>query len=145
MRENVIISIKGRQLFDEQEPDAMELVTSGTLEQTEDGFTLSYQESELTGLEGTTTVFRIQPKQVTLLREGEYNSLMVFEEGRRHFSLYETPYGALEVGINTRRMRTDLGPAGGDIEIDYAIEVDHAVTGQNLFQIHVTRPSKIPH
>lgn len=143
MNENVIISIRGQQLFDEQEPDVMELITPGTLEQTEDGFTLSYQESELTGLEGTTTVFRIQDRQVTLMREGEVNSLMVFEEGQRHLSMYETPYGALAVGINTRRMKAELDAAGGDIEIDYAIEVDHAVTGQNLFQIHVTKAPKV--
>ena len=143
MNENVIISIRGQQLFDDQEPDVMELITPGRLEQTEDGFTLSYQESELTGLEGTTTVFRIQGQQVTLVREGEVNSLMVFEEGQRHLSMYETPYGALSVGINTRRMKTDLSPSGGDIEIDYAIEVDHAVTGQNLFQIHITQAPKV--
>lgn len=143
MNENVIISIRGQQLFDEQEPDVMELITPGRLEQTEDGFTLSYQESELTGLEGTTTVFRIQGQQVTLVRKGEVNSLMVFEEGQRHLSMYETPYGALSVGINTRRMKTDLSPSGGDIEIDYAIEVDHAVTGQNLFQIHITQAPKV--
>lgn len=144
MRENVIISIKGRQLFDEQEPDVMELVTSGVMEQTEDGFMLSYQESELTGLEGTTTRFHVQGSQVTLLREGEVNSLMVFEEGRRHLSMYETPYGALAIGINTRRMRTELSPHGAHIEIDYAIEVDNALTGQNLFQIHVTKPAVLP-
>lgn len=143
MLENVIISIKGRQFFDQHEPDAMELVTSGTLEERDGGYTLSYQESELTGLEGTTTVFHIRDGQVTLMREGEVNSLMVFEEGRRHLSMYDTPYGALAIGINTRRMRTDLGPLGGDIEIQYAIEVDHALTGLNLFQIHVARPNSI--
>ena len=143
-RENVIISIKGRQYFDDQEPDSMELVTAGTLEQDGESYTLSYRESELTGLEGTTTVFRVKGRQVTLMREGELNSLMVFEEGRRHMSMYETPYGALSIGVNTRRMRADLTPAGGDIEIQYAIEVDHALTGLNLFQIHVSRPTGMP-
>lgn len=143
-RENVIISIKGRQYFDDQEPDSMELVTAGTLEQDGESYTLSYRESELTGLEGTTTVFRVKGRQVTLMREGELNSLMVFEEGRRHMSMYETPYGALSIGVNTRRMRADLTPAGGDIEIQYAIEVDHALTGLNLFQIHVSRPKGMP-
>ena len=56
MCENVVISIKSHQLYQEQEPDCMELVSAGTLEQTENGFTISYQESELTGMEGTTTV-----------------------------------------------------------------------------------------
>ena len=80
---------------------------------------------------------------MTLTREGGVNSMMVFEEGRRHLSMYETPYGALSVGVNTRRMRAELDAGGGEIEIDYAIEVDHAVTGQNLFRIQVTKAPKI--
>lgn len=57
--------------------------------------------------------------------------------GRRHLSMYDTPYGALSVGINTRKMRAELDARGGSIEIDYAIEIDHALAGQNLFRIHV--------
>lgn len=141
MTENVIISIKGKQLFDGQEPDVTELVTSGTLEHSpEEGYKLSYAESELTGLEGTQTVFRINGNQITLTREGGVNSMMVFEEGIRHVSLYETPYGSLSVGVNTKRIKSDFTPSGGEIEIDYAIEVDHAVTGQNFFRIRVQTP-----
>lgn len=144
MTENVIISIKGRQLYDEQEPDGMELVTAGTLEvDPEGGYKLSYQESELTGMEGTQTVFRIRGKQVTLTREGGVNSMMVFEEGMRHVSMYETPFGALAIGINTRRMKNEMNATGGELEIDYAIEIDHAVTGQNLFQIKVKQAPKL--
>lgn len=137
--EHVIISIKGKQLFEEAEPQVMELVTEGMLDETEEGYSLRYEESELTGLKGTTTVFQVEGPRVTLLRQGEVNSQMVFEEGRRHLSMYETPYGSLSVGINTRRMRTNLSRQGGDIEIDYAIEIDHAVTGKNLFQINVKK------
>lgn len=144
MTENVIISIRGQQLYDEREPDVMELVTAGTLEtDPEGGYKLSYQESELTGLEGTQTVFRVRDNQITLSREGGVNSVMVFEEGMRHFSMYETPFGALSVGINTRRMKNELNDGGGEIEIDYAIEIDHAVTGQNLFQIKVKKAPKL--
>ena len=142
MENNVIISIQGRQSFEDQEPEVIELVTEGQLSQDgEDGYTLSYQESELTGLEGTLTTFQVEPNRVTLLRVGEVNSQMVFEEGRRHLSMYNTPYGALAVGINTRKMRTELNAAGGSIEIDYAIEIDHAVAGENLFRIQVRQKS----
>ena len=103
----------------------------------DEGYTLTYQESQLTGLEGTLTTFQIEPDRVTLLRVGEVNSQMVFEEGRRHLSMYDTPYGALSIGVNTRRMRSDLSASGGSIEIDYAIEIDHALAGQNLFRIQV--------
>lgn len=113
MENNVIISIQGKQSFEAQDDDTIELVTEGCLEPDgDDGYTLSYQESELTGLEGTLTTFQIERDRVTLLRVGEVNSQMVFEEGRRHLSMYDTPYGALSVGINTRKMRARAGRQG---------------------------------
>ena len=141
MCENVIISIKSNQIYDEREPDFIELISAGTLEQTEEGYTITYQESELTGLEGTTTVLQVSEGQVTLLRQGEVNSVMVFEEGRQHVSVYETPAGTLAITINTRRLRSELDAQGGDIEIQYTIDVDRAATGLNLFHIHVSRPA----
>lgn len=145
MTDNVIISIKGKQLYAENSPDEMELVTSGVMRRDgRGGFTVSYQESELTGLEGTTTRLHIDGGRVTLLREGSINSQMVFEEGRRHLSMYETPYGALSIGVNTRRMRSTLGESGGDLEIDYAIEIDNLVAGQNLFRMNVKKRPTLP-
>ncbi len=138
MTDNVIISIRGRQLYAESSPDEVELVTSGTLKRDgAGGYIVSYAETELTGLEGTTTRLHVDGGRVTLLREGNVNSQMVFEEGRRHLSMYETPYGALSIGVNTRRMRSTLGDAGGDLEIDYAIEIDNLIAGQNLFRMNV--------
>ena len=138
MENNVIISIQGKQSFEAQDDDTIELVTEGCLEPDgDDGYTLSYQESELTGLEGTLTTFQIERDRVTLLRVGEVNSQMVFEEGRRHLSMYDTPYGSMEVGVNARRVRASLNDGGGQIEINYAIEIDHAVAGENLFRISV--------
>ena len=46
-----MISVRGEQYFDDVDPNATELMTEGTLEQTEDGFLLSYQETELTGMD----------------------------------------------------------------------------------------------
>ena len=137
MNDNVIISIKGKQVNDNG-PDEMELVTAGCLSRNESGgFTVSYQETELTGLEGTTTVVNIDGSRVTLLREGTVNSQMVFEEGRRHLSMYETPYGSMSVGVNTRRVKNNMGESGGDLEIDYAIEIDNFMVGRNFFSMNV--------
>lgn len=137
MGKDVIISIKGTQKYENADQDVIELVTEGRLEREGGSYTLSYQESELTGLEGTLTTFQIEPERVTLLRVGEYNSQMVFEEGRRHMAMYNTPYGAMTVGVNTRHLLAELDDQGGDIEIDYAIEIDHAIAGRNIFQIKV--------
>ena len=135
MEKDVIISIKGTQKYENADQDVIELVTEGRLEREGGSYTLSYQESELTGLEGTLTTFQIEPERVTLLRVGEYNSQMVFEEGRRHMAMYNTPYGAMTVGVNTRHLLAELDDHGGNIEIDYCIEVDHAVASRNIFCI----------
>ena len=135
----VLLPIRGEQYFDDIDPDATELMTDGTLEVTEDGLVLSYEESELTGMEGTTTTFEVCGPRVTLTRSGAVNSQMVFEEGRQHTSLYETPFGELSVDIQTGRLRHNLTERGGIMEIQYSIAVEHTVTGRNCFKIRVKR------
>lgn len=147
MEKDVMISIKGKQTYPDGTPEVIELVTEGKLEDRgEEGITLSYQESPVTGLEGTLTTIQVEPRRVTLLRMGAYNSQMVFEEGRRHMSMYNTPYGALSVGIHTRKMRSSLSGRGGDVTIYYALEIEHGTAGRNMFHINVreTGGSAIP-
>ena len=137
MEKEVVISIRGMQKYEGTPPDVVELVTEGRLAREGESYTLSYQESEITGLGGTLTTLQVEGEQVTLMRVGEYNSQMVFQEGRRHLSMYNTPYGAMTIGVNTRHLLAQLTDQGGDIEVDYAIEVDHAMTGRSIFRINV--------
>ena len=133
----VLLSIRGEQYFDDIDPDATELMTEGTMVLTEDGMVLSYEETELTGMEGTTTTFEVKGPQVILTRSGTVNSQMVSEEGRPHTSLYETPFGELTVDIQTSTLKHNLTQRGGVMEIKYSIAVEHTVTGRNCFKIRV--------
>lgn len=135
----VLLSIRGEQYFDDIDPDATELMTEGTMTLTENGMVLAYQETELTGMEGTTTTFEVHGPQVILTRSGSVNSQMIFEEGRQHTSLYETPFGELTVDIQTSVLKHNLSERGGVLEIKYSIAVEHTVTGRNCFKIQVKR------
>ena len=112
-----MLSIRGEQYFDGIDPDATELMTEGTMTLTENGMVLAYEETALTGMEGTTTSFQIQGPQVILTRSGTVNSQMVFEEGRQHTSLYETPFGEMSVDIQTSVLKHNLTERGGLLEI----------------------------
>ena len=90
-------------------------------------------------MEGTSTAFEIRGPRVILTRTGKVNSQMIFEEGRQHTSLYETPFGELTVDIQTSRLRHNLSERGGVMEIRYSIAVEHTVTGRNCFKIRVKR------
>ena len=137
MEKEVVISIKGMQKYEGALPDVIELGTKGRLARDGEGYTLSYQECALSGLEGTLTTIQVDGEQVTLMRVGEFNSQLVFQEGRRHLSMYNTPYGAMTIGVNTRHLLARLTDQGGDIEVDYSVEVDHALAGRNIFRINV--------
>ena len=133
----ILLSVRGEQYFDGVEPDVTELMTEGTLSVTPEGFRISYEETELTGMEGTVTTFELRGQKVLLTRAGKVNSQMIFEEGRQHTSLYETPMGELSVDIRTSFLRHNLTERGGLLEIRYSIAVDHTATGKNAFKIRV--------
>lgn len=145
MKKDAIISIQGKQghaLGFGYDDENVELVTSGSFYKTNNDYFISYKESALTGLEGTTTTLKIEGKRVTLVRYGGISSQQVFEQGRKHLSYYDTDMGALTIGVSARRVSAAMSDSGGDIEVVYAVEVDHAVTGESAFKINVrTLPS----
>lgn len=129
MEKNVVLSIRGRQSYREQEPEVIELVTEGTMKYTGGGWDISYEESELTGLEGVVTTFRVEPGKVILSRRGPLNSQMVFQEGVSHDSLYEMPFGALMLTVKATRVFYDIVPDGGTIDLVYQIDIENSEAG----------------
>jgi uncharacterized beta-barrel protein YwiB (DUF1934 family) len=141
MNEPVIISVEGTQRFLGEEAQTVQIVTDGTMKTEGDTVYLSYEESEMTGMEGTTTTFQVQKDHVVLTRTGAVESRMVFEKGKKDISLYNMGYGAMTIGIKARRLKNELGPEGGRLEISYGIEIEQSVRGLNSFVIDVRRPS----
>ena len=129
MKRPVVLTVRGRQSYAGQEPEIIELVTEGSMELCQDGWEISYEESELTGLEGVTTTFRVEPDKVILTRSGQLNSQMVFQEGTSHDSLYQMPFGTLMLTVKATRVFYDLVPDGGSIDLVYHITIENAEAG----------------
>ena len=129
MKQTVYLSIRGRQEYPEQEPEIIELMTEGTMEFRNGGWDISYEESALTGLEGVTTTFRVEPDVVTLTRTGALKSQMVFQQGIPHESLYQMPFGALMLTVKATRLFYDIVPAGGVIDLSYNINIENTEAG----------------
>lgn len=62
---------------------------------------------------------------------------MVFEQGKKHTFLYDTPFGAATMAVDTKRVFTKLDERGGDMEVDYIINLEHAAVGRNKLRIKV--------
>lgn len=129
MRTPVILSIQGRQTYAGQEPEVIRLDTEGFMEFRNGGWDITYEESELTGLSGVTTTFRVEPEKVTLLRTGALSSTMVFQEGVAHDSLYRMEFGTLMISVKATRVFFDLVEDGGSIDLIYSIVIENTEAG----------------
>ena len=138
MKQQVVLSIRGRQTYQQQDPEVIELVTEGTLEQKGEAWELCYEESALTGLEGVTTCFLIEPQKITLTRTGKLNSQMVFREGVAHDSLYQVEFGALMITVCANRIIANISNEGGMIDLIYSIEIEQTAAGMIDYHLEIT-------
>lgn len=129
MKREVLLSIRGQQAYRDQEPDVIELVTEGTMEYRDGGWDIQYEESDLTGLAGVTTTFRVEPEQIILTRTGRLHSQMIFREGVNHESLYQMEFGALMITVCATRIFAQLCQDGGMIDLVYNIDIEQSTAG----------------
>lgn len=137
MKKTVLLSIKGKQSYLDQEPEIIELMTEGTMEYRAGGWDIRYEETDLTGLKGTTTTFRVEPGCITLTRQGPLNSQMVFREGMFHESLYEMEFGALMITVCANKVAHVLTEAGGTIDLTYAIDIENTAAGYIEYHLDI--------
>ena len=137
MKRVVVLSIRGRQSYADQDPEVIELVTEGTMEYANGGWDISYEESALTGLEGVTTTFRVEPGKVILTRTGKLNSQMVFQQGVAHDSLYQMEFGALMLTVQANHVFYDIVPDGGVIDLVYSISIENTEAGEIDYHLDI--------
>lgn len=125
----VILSIRGRQSYADQEPEVITLTTEGDMVYKDGGWNITYEETALTGLEGVTTTFRVERDKVILKRTGALNSTMVFQEGVPHDSLYRMEFGALMLTVKATRVFCMLDEAGGMVDLVYEISIENTESG----------------
>ena len=137
MMKDVLISIHSSCAYEEGEEQQMDFTTDGYYFYEDDVGCLSYEETEVTGLEGTRTSLFVMPDQVVVDRDGKLTSRMVFREGLYDSFPYNTPYGQANFGISTRSIRHSFNENGGHAEIDYDVGLEHNVFLHNRFSISV--------
>ena len=137
MMKDVWISIQSIQDVYDSEENSLEFTTDGYYYFDGENGCLSYMESEVTGLEGTRTSVIVMPDQVVVDRDGTITSRMVFREGLKNSFLYNTPFGQATMGVDTRSIRHEMGENGGSVEIDYVVDMEHAVVTRNKFYLTV--------
>ncbi len=143
MDKNVIISVKGTQAAEDQNMNVMELVTEGKYYKKDNTYYVTYNESEVTGMNGTTTTLEVLDGVVTLIRAGSVNSHFVFQQGQKHVSYYDTEYGAFTIGVLANAVEVKIDESGGEIRVGYQLEIDNKNSGDNDFFMSIREAGQV--
>ena len=123
------------------ESDVLEINTLGTLTVEGGRVTFSYDETESTGMEGSVTAITYldsTPEIVSMIREGTVSATLVFEEGKRHHCIYNTPIMPFEICVRTKKVVNRLS-INGSLELDYIIEIRGAKAERTRFYMQVLK------
>lgn len=100
---------------------------------------ISYKESELTGMDGSTTsvsFHKSEPQTLSMLRDGTVKTALVFEQAKRHLCVYQTQIMPFEVCVYTRSIRNAI-ESEGVLEMDYTVEIRGAQAERTKFLMRV--------
>lgn len=121
MKKNALISVLSKQSGKDE--DKIEVVTPGKFYFKDDRYYVVYEETEISGMEGTTTKIKIEKDQFILTRKGTTNTRMVFKKNTRDLIMYHTPHGMLQLSINVKDVNIDVDENGGSVSAKYDMSV----------------------
>ena len=119
MKKKAIVTIKSN--ASEDSDDLLEVVSVGEFNVVEDSFIVKYDETELSGMEGTKTTMIIKNDSFDLIREGTTETRMEFKKNKENVVLYKTPYGIINIKTYTKKLNINVNETGGTIEVTYML------------------------
>lgn len=136
LKEDYDINIIGKQVYEEEQGE-ISLSTTGTYTERGGARFIAYKEYDEDDPKlSHTSVLKVEPGKVTMMRAGSATRL-ILEKGRRHLCLYDTGYGSLTVGVFTSELRSSLGKEGGRLDIKYTLDIDSNLSSSNEIKVEI--------
>lgn len=130
LKENVLISLISIQWQDGEKCET-ELVTRAQLISGKGFDVITYEETSATGFEGSVTTIRVEgSKNASIIRRGTANSVLSIEIGRKHYCQYETPYGAMQIGVYTHAIDNNIAK-DGRLYMKYTLDLNSSYLSDN--------------
>ena len=58
-------------------------------------------------------------------------------EGEKTSFLYDTPAGSATLSVRARSIKKDFNESGGTLELDYVLDLEHAVVSRNKLRLDI--------
>ena len=133
----VIVTVIGRQKDAAGEENSIKMVAQGKHYCRNGMNYVLYEDTSLSGEQGTSTLLKIADDSLTLLRQGAVVQEQYFAKAEESASVYKTPYGELNLSIKTKDIDIVYGSISGNISINYDLSINGQWQSSNTLQIDI--------
>ncbi|MDE7022043.1 MAG: DUF1934 domain-containing protein [Lachnospiraceae bacterium] len=126
MTKDVLISLRGLQ-FDQSDGDAekIETIMAGSYYFKNGNHYILFDEIMEGFTEPVKNRIKFGEHALELTRSGAVNVHMLFEENRKNMTSYNTPYGNILIGINTKKIHIAQESERITVNVDYALDINY--------------------
>ena len=124
MTKDVLITISGIQMMDEEDSD-VEMIVRGDYYQKNGKHYILYEEILEGAEERVKNVIKISPSSMDIIKKGVTNSRMLFEKNKKNLSCYSTPVGNLVIGIQANHFYVEEQQNSIKVNVDYTLEINY--------------------
>lgn len=144
MEKHVMIHVTSLQRDEQGKDEKITLETPGMYGETGDMKYVTYKETQLAGMEGTTTTLQMYEDHVNLVREGNFLQDQEYRIGKQSKSLYQTPMGAMEISVMTREIENTIHDGEGRMRLSYDVELKGLFKHLNEIIVEIREDSEHP-
>ena len=127
----------------EQKP--ITLIAFGQLQERGGATYVRYEESAVTGMEGTKTTLKWTEDSLVVIRHGRYEHRQQYERGRNSQFQYKTPYFSVPMTVFTRHLAILKEDKQWHVQLWYDIEMDNQDCGTNRLTIDIEEEEERGH
>ena len=118
------VCVTSHQVNTEGEKQVMKTENKGWLSEKEGGLYVLYEEkTEEQEIVKNLLKIEKEPFRASLKKSGAVSWKMIFEQGKYEKAEYQTPYGALEIGAETKEVKIEKGDEKTSLQLVYTLYI----------------------
>lgn len=129
MTNKVLVTIHGLQ-HEIDDEEGIKTKQTGNYRMVSGKHIISYKEyfkDEETGMDAqVSNLLKISENKITLTKHGAANTEMTFEAGKTHTGFYETPFGSMQMRLDTSRVDIEIDKDKIELSIDYGLDMNYS-------------------
>jgi uncharacterized beta-barrel protein YwiB (DUF1934 family) len=138
--ENYKIKLKTLTKSSGEQPLFYELTTTGDLISMKNGsYRIRYNETTPDGSEFVNVVTAKGNARAKVSRQGDYGTDFTLDMDKKHLCVVTTPFGELNLGVQTHAIKNNLTENGGELYLKYTLDANSNFISDNEVKLEISQ------